>query len=53
MIKNLQNTNAKSFSKEPQNMAKHWKFTVLDPMGNTVDIYSELTDTPESEKWIG
>jgi hypothetical protein len=32
-------------------VGSYWGFNVLDPMGNTVELYCSPDETPESETW--
>jgi hypothetical protein len=29
----------------------YWGFTVLDPMGNTVEVYCTVKDKPQNTEW--
>lgn len=53
-IDRLRGAGVRSFFDEPQwQQDSYWGFPVLDPMGNTVEIYATPDEKPESKQWPG
>jgi len=51
-VKRLQDAEVKSFSKNPVwRLDSYWGFTVMDPQGNTIEVYSMPEEKPESTEW--
>ncbi len=53
-IKRLQESEIRTFSEAPQwRQESYWGFSVMDPMGNTIEVYTSPKEKPESEEWSG
>ncbi|MBD3285337.1 hypothetical protein GF359_02840 [candidate division WOR-3 bacterium] len=52
-VKRLQTPEVKKFSDTPQwRQDSYWGFTVADPQGNTVEVYTSPPEKPESTEWL-
>lgn len=50
----LKKAGVKTFSETPEwRQDSYWGFSVLDPMGNTVEVYTRPKEKPESGEWPG
>jgi catechol 2,3-dioxygenase-like lactoylglutathione lyase family enzyme len=51
-VDKLRKVKVKAMTKAPTwRQSSYWGFTVLDPMGNTVEVYCVVKDKPASTEW--
>lgn len=51
--KRLKDANLKAFSDKPEwRQDSYWGYTVMDPMGNSVEVYTSPKTKPESGEWV-
>jgi hypothetical protein len=52
IVSRLQDAGAKSWKPQPEwRQDSYWGYSVLDPMGNTVEIYSIPAEKPDEKEW--
>lgn len=53
-IKRLKDAGVKAFSENPEwRQDSYWGFSVADPQGNTVEVYTSPKEKPKSPSWPG
>jgi len=53
MYKKLKDSGVKAFSEIPQWRQKsYWGYSVMDPMGNTVEVYTSPKEKPDENEWV-
>ncbi|TET21568.1 MAG: VOC family protein [Candidatus Stahlbacteria bacterium] len=53
-VKRLKDAGVKTFSDNPQwRQDSYWGFSVMDPQGNTIEVYTSPKEKPESTEWPG
>lgn len=51
-VKRLKDAGVKTFSENPQwRQDSYWGFSVMDPQGNTIEVYASPKEKPESTTW--
>jgi catechol 2,3-dioxygenase-like lactoylglutathione lyase family enzyme len=51
-VQRLKSDGVKSFAEQPfWAQDSYWSFPVLDPMGNTVELFCEVKERPASTEW--
>ena len=54
VVDRLRDAGVKALTDKPQwRQESYWGFSVMDPMGNTVEVYTEPKEKPESTEWPG
>jgi len=52
-VKRLKDAGVTSFNDKPDwRQDSYWGYSVLDPMGMTVEVYVSPTEKPENKEWI-
>jgi hypothetical protein len=52
IVKRIQSDEVKKYSDKPEwRQDSYWGFSILDPMGNTIEIYTEPKEEPASTEW--
>lgn len=52
VVERLRSAGVKYFTKNPEwRQDCYWGFTVMDPMGNTVELYTQPKERPKSTEW--
>ncbi|MCX6645250.1 MAG: VOC family protein [bacterium] len=50
----LKDAGVKAFSEKPEwRQGSYWGYSVMDPMGNTVEVYTSPKVKPDSDEWKG
>ncbi len=53
VVSRLTSAGVKSLNKKPDwRQDCYWGFTCMDPMGNTVELYTEPAERPASTEWV-
>jgi len=53
VVEKLKRENVKLFSDKPEwRQGSYWGFSVMDPMGNTVEVYTMPAEKPSSTEWL-
>jgi len=52
-VKRLREASVRAFSGKPEwRQDSYWGYSVMDPMGNTVEVYVSPKEKPENREWV-